>query len=52
MFGIDDPGIWLPYLLAFICLLFSAWWGITRWNRDDNSDAYVKTEEEFKTNDE
>ncbi len=52
MFGIDDPGIWLPYLLAFICLIFSAWWGITRWNKDDKSDAYVKTEKEFETDDE
>lgn len=22
MFGIDDPGIWLAYLLAFACLIF------------------------------
>ena len=25
MFGINDPGIWLAYLLAFACLLFSIW---------------------------
>ena len=22
MFGIDDPGIWLAYLLAFACVIF------------------------------
>lgn len=38
MFGINDPGIWLPYLLAVVCLLFSAWWGISKWNEEDPSD--------------
>lgn len=35
MFGINDPGIWLAYLLAFICLLYSIWFGITHWNKDE-----------------
>lgn len=35
MFGIEDSGIWLAYLLAFACLLFSVWFGITTWNKDD-----------------
>ena len=52
MFGIEYPGIWLPYLMGFVCLAFSAWWGISRWNKDDKSDADVKTEEEFKSDDE
>ncbi len=52
MFGIEETGIWLPYLLAFICLIFSAWWGISRWNKDDESDAYIKTEKEFENDDE
>lgn len=34
MFGISDPGIWLAYLLAFACLLFSIWFGITTWNKE------------------
>ena len=25
MFGIDDPGIWLVYLLAFACVIFAIW---------------------------
>ena len=34
MFGISDPGIWLAYLLALVCL-YSIWFGITHWNKDD-----------------
>ena len=34
-FGIEDPGIWLAYLLAFACLIFSLWFGITNWNKGD-----------------
>ena len=52
MFGIEDPGIWLPYLLALICLLFSAWWGLSRWSKDDKSDAFVKIEKEFENENE
>jgi len=39
MFGIEDPGIYLAYLLAFGCLLFSVWFGITRWNKEDKDDT-------------
>ena len=28
MFGINDPGIWLAYLLALVCLFYSIWFGI------------------------
>jgi hypothetical protein len=35
MFGIDDPGIWLAYLLALLCLAFALWYGISRWNKQD-----------------
>jgi hypothetical protein len=35
MFGIDDPGIWLAYLLALLCLAFSLWYGISHWNNQD-----------------
>lgn len=48
MFGIEDSGIWIPYLSALLCLLFSAWWGITKWNKEDDSDYGVKTEKESK----
>jgi hypothetical protein len=35
MFGIEDPGIWIAYLLAFICLVFAIWYGVSRWNKDE-----------------
>jgi len=35
MFGIKDPGIWIAYVLAFACLFFSLWYGISRWNKDE-----------------
>ena len=35
MFGIDDPGIWIVYLLLASCLTFSIWYGISRWNNDE-----------------
>lgn len=38
MFGINDPGIILAYLIALACLIFSIWFGITRWNKDDEED--------------
>lgn len=37
MFGIDDPGIWLAYLLAFGCLVFSIGYGIVYWNKDTDN---------------
>lgn len=42
MFGIDDPGIWLAYMLALACLIYSVWFGITRWNQDDKEDITPK----------
>ena len=38
MFGIDDSGIWIAYILAFGCLIFSVVFGITHWNKEDKSD--------------
>lgn len=38
MFGIDDPLIYLPYILSICCLLFSAWYGIKYWNKDNDKD--------------
>lgn len=42
MFGINDPGIWLAYLLAIVCLLFAVWFGITYWNKDSDEDIKTK----------
>jgi hypothetical protein len=35
MFGINDPGIWVAYLMAFLCLAFSVWYGVSRWNKEE-----------------
>ncbi len=35
MFGISDPGIWLVYLLTVACVVFSIWFGIKYWNKED-----------------
>ena len=35
MFGINDPGIWVAYLMAFLCLAFSIWYGVSRWNKEE-----------------
>lgn len=45
MFGIDDLGIWLAYLLAFACLLFAVWFGVTTWNRDDEEEVDITKDE-------
>ena len=38
MFGINDPLIILPYLLSVVGVLFSAWFGVKYWNKDDEID--------------
>lgn len=45
MFGINDPGIWLAYLLAFGCVAYAIVFGIVMWNRDDPDSAHPKTPE-------
>jgi hypothetical protein len=35
MFGIEDPGIRIAYLSAFVCLVFAIWYGVSRWNKDE-----------------
>ncbi|MFA6780096.1 MAG: symporter small accessory protein [Paludibacteraceae bacterium] len=38
MFGIPDPGIWMAYLSAILCLIFSVWFGVKYWNENDRED--------------
>jgi hypothetical protein len=38
MFGIEDPLIYLPYLLSVACVLFAAWYGIRYWNKNNDKD--------------
>ena len=42
MFGIDDPGIGLAYLLAFACVIFAIWFGVRNWNKDENDSINSK----------
>jgi len=35
MFGIDDPGIWLAYLLCILSSLLCVAYGIINWNKGD-----------------
>lgn len=51
MFGISDPGIYLAYLLVFLCVIFAVIYGIVNWNKGgiDNTlplDEEIKWEEE------
>ncbi len=39
MFGIDDPGIWIAYLLIAACVVFSIIFSIKTWNQEDISDS-------------
>ncbi len=45
MFGIEDPGIYLAYLIAILCIVYSVWFGITRWNKEDNDSDNPKGQE-------
>lgn len=33
MFGIDDPGIYMAYLLMFVCVVYAVVFGIKNWNK-------------------
>jgi TRAP-type C4-dicarboxylate transport system permease small subunit len=38
MLGIPDPGIWLAYLLAALCVIFAIWFSAKYWNEEDKND--------------
>ena len=52
MFGISDPGIWLAYLLALVCLFYSIWFGITTTRRvlTHNSRKNEHTDFRYRSN--
>lgn len=47
MFGISDPGIYLAYLLVFLCVIFAVVYGIINWNKGGN-DSEKPLEEDLK----
>ncbi|MEG1581297.1 MAG: hypothetical protein RR386_08560 [Bacteroidaceae bacterium] len=38
MFGISDPLILLPYAMGVGCVVFSVWYGIKNWNKEDKEE--------------
>ncbi|MCF8362963.1 MAG: hypothetical protein K9G70_10115 [Prolixibacteraceae bacterium] len=47
MFGISDPGIYMAYLLVFLCVIFAVVYGIINWNKGGN-DPEQPLEEDLK----
>ncbi len=45
MFGIKDPGIYMAYLLAFLCVVFAVVYGIINWNKGDNKSPDILKED-------
>ena len=43
MFGIEDPGIWIAYLMSAGCVIFAAWYGFAHWNEEDEASKKPKT---------
>jgi hypothetical protein len=35
MFGLEDPQIWLAYLLCILAAVFAVVYGVTHWNKGD-----------------
>lgn len=45
MFGISDPGIYMAYLLVFLCVIFAIVFGIVNWNKGQETDeAAIETD--------
>ena len=45
MFGIEDPGIWLAYLLIIVSTLVCVVYGVVNWNKDGHE---IPTEEDVE----
>ncbi len=37
MFGIDDPQVWLAYVLCIVSALCAVFYGVVNWNKGDES---------------
>ena len=52
MFGIEDPGVWMAYLLSFLCVLFAIVYGILNWNKGMETDEdEIKKDLEWEEHD-
>jgi hypothetical protein len=46
MFGIEDPGIYIAYLMSFGCVLFALVYGIAKWNEEDKDEESITAKSE------
>ncbi|HBA84805.1 MAG TPA: hypothetical protein DCZ95_11990 [Verrucomicrobia bacterium] len=37
LFGIQDPWVWLAYVLSILSAVLCVGWGIFNWNKDDSA---------------
>jgi hypothetical protein len=50
MLGIDDPGIYLVYVLTVASALLCVWYGIANWNKGtENEDEEISAEIKWET---
>lgn len=53
MFGISDPGIYMAYLLVFLCVIFAIVFGIVNWNKGQETDEEaIETDLKWEAKDE
>lgn len=53
MFGIENPGIYLAYLLVFLCTAFAIGFGIVNWNKGKPIDEEsLRSDLEWEENEE
>jgi hypothetical protein len=45
MFGIEDPGIWLAFLLIFLSVGYSIYYGLRNWNTGHEPDPIEISED-------
>jgi len=45
MLGIEDPGIYVVYLLTIASTILCVWYGITNWNKGGENEDQEITEE-------
>lgn len=52
MFGIENPGIYIAYLLVFICTIFAIVYGIVNWNKGKITPEELKEDIEWEEKEE
>jgi hypothetical protein len=52
MFGIENPGIYLAYLMVFLCTAFAILFGIINWNKGKITPEELKDDLEWEEKEE